>query len=192
MAAANSTNHLIPAGRSSNGTPLYANPCPDCGKLRLSDKRRIGNFCMPCGAKRKAKHGLTGHPLYKLLNNIRARCEYASASGFEYYGGRGIAVCEEWRSDPAAFVAWADANGYEPGLELDRLDTNGPYAPWNCQFLPHDKNSRKRRNARCDEPTAARARELLASGASIRATAEAVGIPYMVAWHISKGNTWRE
>jgi hypothetical protein len=189
MAAA----HFIqPDARSSNGTPLYHNTCPDCGATRLSDKRRLGKPCMPCANKRRATHGLCGNPLFKLLNNVRARCEHPSASHYEYYGARGIAVCDEWKNDPAAFVAWAEANGYAPGLELDRKEVNGPYAPWNCQFIPHAPNSRKRRNMRCDEAQAALVKKALAEGASVKAAAAAAGVPYMSAWHISKGNTWRE
>lgn len=53
-------------------------------------------------AKRRT-HGLSGHPLYKLLNNMIARCTYPSATHYAYYGGRGIAVCDEWRTNPAAW-----------------------------------------------------------------------------------------
>lgn len=188
---ANITDTAInPAARSSNGTPLFNNPCPDCGEIRLSDRRRIGKPCMPCANKRRATHGLVGHPAFKLLMNMRARCEQPRASSYVYYGGRGIKVCDEWVSDPAAFVKWALAAGYRKGLEIDRKDTDGPYAPWNCQFLPHVKNSRKRRNAQCDEARAAEVRRRLSAGESISQAAQASGVPYMVAWHIGRGNTW--
>lgn len=176
--------------RSSNGTPLFNNPCPECGLHRLSDKRRIGKLCMACSNRSRATHGLCGHELYKKLNSIRVRCEYPSATNYKYYGGRGIKVCDEWRKNPAAFVEWAQANGYVSGLEIDRIDNDGDYEPGNCRFIPHVTNSRKRSNARCDERTASDARALLTSGRSVADTARDLGIPYMVAWHISKGNTW--
>ena len=182
---------IEPASKSANGTPLYENPCPDCGKSRLSDRRRVGKPCAPCSNRRRATHGLVGHPLYKKLQGMRARCEYPSATNYSYYGGRGIRVCEEWVSDPAAFVAWAKANGYREGLEIDRIDADGPYAAWNCRFVPHAKNSRRRRNAVCDEPRASRVRRALVGGSSVAEAASTAGVPYMVAWHISKGNTWR-
>jgi hypothetical protein len=83
------------------------------------------------------------------------------------------------------------ANGYKPGLELDRRDNDGPYAPWNCQFLVHAPNSRKRSNARCDAETAAAIRARLAAGAKVADAARASGVPYMVAYHISKNSTWK-
>ena len=180
-----------PIGRTTSGERLYENPCPSCGVARANVLRRLGKLCIGCKNKSNAKHGLVGHPLYKLLSQMRARCEIPSASNYKYYGGRGIYVSDEWRSNPAAFVAWATENGYRKGLEIDRKDTDGPYAPWNCQFIPHDKNSRKRSNARCNEQQAAQVRELLAAGETVMAAAQRADVPYMSAWHISKGNTWK-
>lgn len=182
---------MLLARRSSNGTPLFQNPCPDCGVVRFSDRRRLGKPCMACANRRRATHGLSDHPLYRKLQNMRSRCEIPSASGYEYYGGRGISVCDEWRNNPAAFVSWALANGYRPGMEIDRIEVNGPYSPGNCRFIPHAVNSRLRRNSQCTEEKADAVRAALASGASVGAAANAAGVPYMVAWHIHKGNTWR-
>lgn len=180
-----------PDARSPNGTPLFRNACPDCGVVRLSDRRRIGKPCMGCANRRRATHGLTNHPLYRKLKNIVVRCTYPSASNYVYYGGRGIRVCDEWAKDPAVFVAWAESSGYAPGLEIDRIDPDGDYEPGNCRWVTHAANSRKRRNARCDERKAADVRAALAAGHSLTTAARAVEVPVMVAWHISKGNTWR-
>lgn len=190
MAAANSI--LVPVARSSNGTPLYECVCPDCGSVRLNDKRKIGNRCAACAAKGRRTHGMSGAPLFKLLMGVRARCEQPTATHYAYYGGRGISVCKEWVEDPREFSLWAEANGYQKGLELDRIDVNGPYAPWNCRFVDHKTNSRSRRNARCNLETASRIKADLASGMSYREAAELAGVPAMVAWHISKGNTWKD
>ncbi len=188
MADANS----IPlVARSPNGTPLFKNECPDCGKTRFSDKRRIGKPCMSCANKRRATHGMSEHPLYRLIKMTIQRCTNPRATNYAYYGGRGITVCDEWVNDPMSFIEWAGANGYERGLELDRLDNDGPYAPWNCQFIAHRDNSRKRGNKRCDVEKAAEIKKLLASGVAVRDVARTVDVPYMVAWHISKGHTWK-
>lgn len=181
---------LLPAGRSSNGTPLYDNPCPSCGKDRLSDSRKLGKLCMACSNKSRATHGLTRHPLYLRLMNIKARCTYPSATNYAYYGGRGIKVCEEWLSNPKSFVEWAEAQGWTPGLEVDRIDNDGNYDPSNCQLVDHATNSRKRSNARCDERKAAEVKSALASGMSVKEAAQKAGVPYMSAWHISKGRSW--
>lgn len=182
---------MTPDARSSNGTPLFNNACPDCGAIRLSDKRRLGKPCHPCAQKRRATHGLTDHPLYRKLKNIEVRCRYPSATNYAYYGGRGIKVCEEWSNDPASFVAWAQANGYAPGLEIDRIDVDGDYSPQNCRLVSHKENSQKRRSSRCTQEAADEVRRMLSEGSTISTAAAAAGVPYMSAWHISKGNTWR-
>lgn len=190
MADANSIH--APVASSKNGTPLYECVCPDCGLIRLQDKRKIGTRCHPCAGKARATHGMCGTPLFKLLMNVRVRCEQPSASNYEYYGGRGIFVCQEWVEDPRAFAEWATKNGYAKGLELDRIDVDGPYAPWNCRFVDHKTNSRTRRNAKCDLEKAKSIKDMLAAGVGYRQAAASVGVPPMVAWHIAKGNTWRD
>ena len=183
---------MEPVAKSSNGTPLFECVCPDCGKVRIQDKRKIGKPCMSCANKRRSTHGLTNTKLYRLLHNMIARCTYPSSSNYEYYGGRGIGVCDEWSKDPEAFVRWANDNGYHEDLEIDRIDVNGPYAPWNCRFISHLENSRLRRNTKGSMEIARKIRASVQDGMSIKAAAKMCDIPYMIAWHIVRGNTWNE
>lgn len=159
--------------------------------LRSGHTRSCGCMASECTATRNRKHGMSHHPLYRLWCSMRARCKYPSATNYSYYGGRGIRVCDEWEDDASTFIEWAKAHGYRRGLEIDRIDNDGPYAPWNCRFIPHVKNSRKRRNAQIDEAAAEKVRRALCGYAgSIRDLAESFGVPYMVIWHIAHGNTW--
>ncbi|SDZ81938.1 hypothetical protein SAMN05192529_102123 [Arachidicoccus rhizosphaerae] len=91
----------------------------------------------------QTKHGMRNHPLYNIWGGMIARCEIKSKGNFKYYGGRGIKVCEEWRLNPKSFFDWALNNGYKKGLEIDRIDVNGDYAPNNCQFVTHRTNCQK-------------------------------------------------
>ena len=189
MADANSI--LLLESKILSKSRVYKSACPGCGVERWNDKRRIGVNCPSCAAEKRKTHGLCGNPAYKLLLNIRSRCEQSSASGYRYYGGRGIYVCDEWKSNPAAFVSWAEENGYAKGLEIDRKDTDGPYSPENCQFINHQLNSQKRGNQQCDLESARKVKAALALGESVKRAALAACVPYMVAWHIKNNNTWR-
>lgn len=80
-------------------------------------------------------HGMTGTPLWNAYYNMRARCYQESYVEFERYGGRGIGVCDEWRNDFEAFIAWAEVNGFQEGLQLDRKDNDGDYTPENCRWV---------------------------------------------------------
>ena len=185
-------NSIRIAGRSSNGTPLYECICPDCGTVRLQDKRKLGKPCHPCAMKRRATHGMSNHWLYNVWARAKARCTCPGASNFQHYGGRGIRMCDAWLADSATFLAWALENGAKRGLELDRIDPNGNYCPENCRFISHKDNSRNRTNARCDVDMARRIKAALSEGKSVRAISKEMGIHYMIVWHISKGNTWKE
>jgi hypothetical protein len=137
---------------------------------------------------RNTTHGLAArgkiHPLYRVLKNIEARCNCSTASHYEYYGGRGISVCAEWANDPLSFVTWALANGWRKGLEVDRKESNGNYEPDNCRIVAHRENSQHTRRIKTTPDQARRAREMLTGGASIKEIAAAIGVTYMVVWHI--------
>lgn len=92
-------------------------------------------------AARLRTHGLRRHPLYKVWAGIVLRCENCNASNYAYYGGRGIAMCREWRMDFQTFYDWATANGWKRGLEIDRFpDMNGNYEPSNCRVATRRQN----------------------------------------------------
>lgn len=188
MAAANSMG-LVPAARTSKNA-LYHNPCPQCGKVRLSRIGRLGSKCHQCATALRG--GLSKHPLYRLLWGARSRCEAKNHPAYPYYGGRGITVCDEWKNDPASFMVWALTHGYAKGLDLDRIDNDGPYAPWNCQFISHAKNMRKKRQVLCDERMARAVKAALARGQSSKAIAGAYGLTYTIVWQIKTGRTWKD
>lgn len=90
--------------------------------------------------------------LYSIWAHMKSRCGDPNNYKYEYYGGKGVKVCDEWKDDYLAFRAWAYNNGYEEGqrdkefknrLSIDRINSSGNYEPNNCQFLTVGDNSRK-------------------------------------------------
>jgi len=80
--------------------------------------------------------------------NMRKRCNNEGHKDYVNYGGRGIKVCEEWMKSKKVFVKWCYENGFEEGLEIDRIDCNGSYEPTNCRFVDRKTNRNNRRDSK--------------------------------------------
>ena len=113
------------------------------GTLRRGTPKSCG--CLPLPPPpRVIKHGVVGHPLYKIWEGMMARCHNIKNKDYPYYGGRGIYVCQHWH-DPANFVA--DVGPRPTGSSLDRIDNLLGYSPSNCRWAtPMEQGANKRNN----------------------------------------------
>ena len=99
--------------------------------------------------KFKYKHGYCKHRLYGLWCDMKKRCYNKTFKQYKDYGGRGIKVCDEWMN-PKVFIDWGKSNGWERGLEIDRIDNDGNYEPDNCRFVTAQVNNCNTRLLRKD------------------------------------------
>jgi hypothetical protein len=135
---------LTEVGRNKNSQRIVLARC-DCGtEKEFALYRILSNNTKSCGCYNRkrtsetaTKHGMHGTSLYNTWNGMKARCNNPNASNYEWYGGKGVKVCEEWNSNFTAFKNWALKNGWKPGLELDKdIKGNGfLYSPENCMFV---------------------------------------------------------
>lgn len=58
---------------------------------------------------------------------------------YNYYGGKGIHVCERWINSFENFLEDME-DSFEEGLELDRIDNSKGYSPENCRWVNHSEN----------------------------------------------------
>lgn len=91
------------------------------------------------------KNNITDHPLYRVWDGIIQRCTNPKAANYARYGGRGISVCDEWKSS-TIFLEWADTQEYQDGFQIERIDVNGNYCAENCKFVPHQEQYLNKRN----------------------------------------------
>lgn len=70
------------------------------------------------------------------------RCYNKNDHDYKNYGGKGVYICNEWLTNPKKFEEWSLSNGYDIKLSIDRLNSNGPYAPWNCRWISLNDNAK--------------------------------------------------
>ncbi|HHL4985314.1 hypothetical protein [Escherichia coli] len=90
-----------------------------------------------------SKHGMTHTKLYEVFKGMKTRCRKSDKNPKnKHYKDKGIAICDEWLNDSSRFIEWALNNGYQEGLEIDRIDNDKGYSPDNCRWVTHAENMR--------------------------------------------------
>jgi hypothetical protein len=115
------------------------------GRLRSGHSKSCGCYSRERAAevcKTRTTHNLSKHPLYGVWSNMIARCENPKNPDFQnWYGSKGVTVCDEWRNDFKVFYDWAMLNGYKKGLTIDRVNGEGNYEPDNCRWVTPKKQA---------------------------------------------------
>jgi hypothetical protein len=109
-----------------------------CGRTAVVGGQNLRNGSnVSCGCFRRphghaSKGGDAISPTYHSWTHMVARCTDSGSDHFAHYGGRGITVCDRWRSFENFL---ADMGERPPGTSIDRHPNNdGNYEPGNCRW----------------------------------------------------------
>lgn len=138
-------------GKTARRMPMWKCLC-ECGVIAVVNgygllrgtTRSCG--CLVCDATRKRStiHGCRLTSEYDSWSHIVDRCENPTNPRYDDYGGRGITICNRWRSSAAAFIADM-GNRKDDRATIDRIDNNGGYWCGHCEEcvrLGHPANCR--------------------------------------------------
>lgn len=125
----------------------------DCGEsVNVSQNNLLSGAVRSCGClkrdqtiKRNLTHGYSKQKIYMVWQGMIQRCTNPNSGHYQYYGGRGITVCERWRHSFENFLA---DMGLPPSARhsIDRYPNNdGNYEPSNCRWATPPQ---QRRNSR--------------------------------------------
>jgi len=136
----------------------------DCGNMytAIGSKFKQGRN-QDCGCRINAKNKKATKEVLRLKNiwkGMQTRCYNINAEHYMDYGGRGITICDEWKSNKNMFIDWALKNGYKIDLDekginklsIDRIDNNRGYRPENCRWVSKSIQMKNRRRFPVGKP----------------------------------------
>ena len=74
------------------------------------------------------------------------RCYLREDSNYEYYGARGIGVCEEWINFESFYLFWGDPPF--DGATIGRISNDGNYEPSNCEWQTQEQQNNNTRRSK--------------------------------------------
>lgn len=113
--------------------------------LRSGGTRSCGCLIRERVSKGNTRHGMFGTPIYEVWKNMIQRTSNPKNTHYIDYGGRGIAVCDRWKSFEN-FHADMSA-GHAPGLTIDRIDNSRGYELGNCRWATAREQARNTRRS---------------------------------------------
>ena len=156
----------------------------DCGNETVVDISNLKyGTTFSCGCLRKQNkttHGMCDTPTYSTWASMIQRCANSKSHGYEHYGGKGIKVCDKWKT----FSGFLSDMGVRPeGMSLDRVNGNCDYEVNNCRWATNIQQANNMSSNRFIEYNGKR---LTVS----QWTRELGGMPSMVASRLKNG--WDE
>lgn len=114
-----------------------------CGNtINVSTHALIGGNTKSCGCYKIdtiKHHGLCKTRVYRIWSGMWERCTNKYLPNYDRYGGRGITVCDRWKS----FENFFEDMGHPPdGFSIDRINNDDGYYKENCRWATRKQQLR--------------------------------------------------
>lgn len=130
---------------------LYTCEC-DCGNITYVIKGSlVYGYTKSCGcihsavvSKNFSTHKMSGTKIYRVWKAMKKRCQNPKDARYQDWGGRGIIVCEKWKTFEGFYKDMGST--YKEGLSIDRINVNSNYCKENCKWSTTDEQANNKRN----------------------------------------------